>query len=165
MSANDSAGSFEEDFSQLQITEHEVSAFTCMSQDTESTTSSDDHVMQSDDHAATAQDDTKLLLNPFLQTCGVSPIVRPWKTWSNCSESTRQRYTKKFAKMVAAVLKTVTPDEESARNLWKELIASSYMGQILRVQTLNSSEQKYLEALAEAYKSASTWEHADKFCQ
>ena len=153
MSANDSAGSFEEVFSQLQITDHEESAFTCVSQDTESTTST-----QSDDQAATTQDHAKLLLNPFLQTCGVSPIVRPWQTWSNCSESTIRRYTKKSAEMLAAVLKTVTPDEESARNVWKELIASTYMGQILGVQALSFSEQKYLEALSEAYKYASTWE-------
>ena len=153
MSANNSTGSFEEVFSQLLITEHGESAFTCMSQDTESTTST-----QSDDSSATAQDNAKLLLNPFLQTCGVSPIVRPWQTWNNCSDRTRQRYTKKSAEMVAAVFKTVTPDEESACNLWKELITSSHMGPMLGMQTLSFSEQKYLEALAEAYKSASTWE-------
>ena len=91
MSANGSAGLFEEVFSLLQITDHEESAFTCVSQDTESTAST------SHDHAATTQDHAKLLLNPFLQTCGVSPIVRPWQTWSNCSESTRRWCTKKSA--------------------------------------------------------------------
>jgi hypothetical protein len=153
LSADDSTGSFEEVFSQLQITEHEQSAFTCVSQDTESTAST-----QSDDPAAIAQDPSRLLLNPFLLSCGVSSIAKPWHTWSDSSESTRQRYTKKSAEMVAAVLKTITPDKESACNLWKELITSSDMPQMLGMQTLSFSEQKYLEALAEAYKSASTWE-------
>ena len=38
------------------------------------------------------------------------------------------------------------------------LTTSSYIGQMLGVQTLSFSEKKHLEALAEAYKSASTWE-------
>ena len=60
--------------------------------------------------------------------------------------------------MVFALLKTVTPDEESACSVWKQLTSSSHMQDMFGLQPLSFPEQKYLEALAEAYSNASSWE-------
>ena len=60
--------------------------------------------------------------------------------------------------MVAAVLKTVTPDVTSAGHLWKSLTTTPDMNKTLGVQELHPSEKQYLEVLAEAYKNAKSWE-------
>ncbi len=149
-SSSESTDSVEEKFRQLEVTEHEDSIF--MSPDTESTAST-----QSDDATAT-QENSRQRLNSFLISSGISPIATSWQTWGSSSDSTRRRYTKKSAEVVSAVLKTVTPDDASAGNLWRQLITCPDMSQLLGTETLSPSEQTYLESLAKSYQNALSWE-------
>lgn len=97
-------------------------------------------------------------LNTFLASCGIAPVVRSWQKWDGCSDSTKQRYTKKSAEMVSAVLKTVSPDETTAAKIWDNLVSSQYVPELLGIDSLSTSEKRYLETLGEAYASATGWE-------
>jgi len=96
------------------------------------------------------------LLNKFLVASDIAPVGKPWFDWSASSESTRQRYTKRAAEIVSAVLKVVSPDD--AKTLWQALVNSTAMNAVLDVDELPQSEQSYLNALAEAYKNAVSWD-------
>ena len=135
--------SVEEAFSHLQIADE-----TFLSPDTESTASTN-----SDDPKA-GENEARQNLNEFLISCNIAPVVRQWLTWSDSSQTTRQRYTKKSAEIVAAVLKILTPDITTAGHLWESLITTPDMSKILGIQASHPSEKHYLEALAEAYKNA-----------
>lgn len=69
---------------------------------------------------------------------------------------TRQRYTKRSAEIIAAVLQTVSYD--NAGHLWQALISSSTISKILGTDGLTNADHRYLEALAEAYNNASSWD-------
>lgn len=150
-SSQESTDSLEEMFSQLDITAQDDITF--LSPDTESTAST-----QSDDPSAPQGSNNRHHLNTFLSACGISPVTKSWQTWSNSSDRTQQRYTKKSAEMVSAVLKTVAPDDSSAGSLWKNLVTCPDMSQLLGTETLSPTEQSYLKSLAEAYNNALSWE-------
>lgn len=76
--------------------------------------------------------------------------------WSNSTESTKLRQTNRATEIVSAILKTVSP--ENAGILWQNLTSSSAMNEALGVDKLSPSEQSYLQALAEAYHNASSWD-------
>ena len=120
------------------------------SPDTASTTST-----QSDEPvSATSLSHEKL--NEFLFACNIAPIDRKWLKWNEVSESTKQRYTKKSTEIVSAVLKTISDD--NAGYLWRKLIASSSINKTLGIDELPHSERVYLEALAESYNNATSWD-------
>ncbi|CAH3167449.1 unnamed protein product [Pocillopora meandrina] len=77
-------------------------------------------------------------------------------SWSDSSERTRQRQTRRATEIVANVLKSVTPD--NAGELWRLLASSTAMNKALGVSELSHSEHLYLEALAEAYQNATSWD-------
>ena len=54
------------------------------------------------------------------------------------------------------MLKSVTPD--NAGELWRRLASSTAMNKALGVSELSHSEHLYLEALAEAYQNATSWD-------
>lgn len=127
---------FAESFSRLQVGDD-----TFLSPDTESTSST-----HSDDSSTT---NPRRKLNDFLVACKIEPLEKPWLNWQDSSGATRQRYTKKATEIVTAVLKTISPD--SAGNLWHSLISSSAVNKALDLDELPQSENRYIEALAEAY--------------
>lgn len=55
-------------------------------------------------------------LSEFLAACKLEPLGKPWLSWSDSSERTRQRQTRRATEIVATVLKSVTPD--NAGELW-----------------------------------------------
>lgn len=88
--------------------------------------------------------------------CNIEPLGKSWLNWHESSEITRQRYTKKVTEIVTAVIKTVSP--LNAGDLWQSLISSSAMNQALDIDELPQSERLYVEALAEAYNNAFSWD-------
>ena len=75
-------------------------------------------------------------------------------SWSDSTERTKLRQTKRTTEIVSAVLKTVSP--ENAGKLWQNLTSSSGMNEALGVDKLSPSEESYLQALVEAYHNASS---------
>ena len=136
---------FSESFGQLAICEADE---TFLSPDTASTAST------SDESAPVTEPRGKL--NEFLISCKLEPLGKPWVNWIEASEKTRLRQTKKASEVVSAVLKTVSPD--SAGSLWQRLASSTAMNKALGVEELPHSDQVYLEALAEAYDNAASWD-------
>ena len=100
----------------------------------------------------------KSKLNDFLSSCEVTPLGnRARQEWSSASESTKKRYLDHAADAVAALLKVLLNDD--AAQLWKTLQASNLVNERLgRISSTLPSERPYLEALAEAYKIASSWD-------
>ena len=143
-SSERSEDEFAESFSRLQVGDD-----TFLSPDTESTAST-----QSED--SSAKNNPRRKLNDFLVACKIEPLEKPWLNWQDSSGATRQRYTKKATEIVTAVLKTISPD--SAGDLWLSLISSSAVNKGLDLDELPQSEKLYLEALAEAYNNAVSWD-------
>ena len=85
-----------------------------------------------------------------------TPLQKRWFDWNEISESTKQRYTNRCAEIVAAVLKTVSPD--NAGDLWQALTSSNATSKLLGIDELSKADQRYLEVLAEAYKNAVSWD-------
>jgi len=133
------------------FTELEIADETVISLDTLSTAST-----YSDDPPST-NNDPRSKLNDFLVACDIAPIEREWLDWDEASETTRQRYTKRSADIVSAVLNTVS--RNNASDLWKALISSTTMNAFLSTDGIPQSEKAYLEALAEAYNNATSWEN------
>ena len=77
--------------------------------------------------------------------------------WNKCTDRTKKRYTQHTADILVAVLKVVSP--ENAGYLWSTLQASKAVNDELGVDgILHPSQLMYLEAIAETYKSASSWD-------
>lgn len=98
----------------------------------------------------------KQKLNDYLVSCDIPPIKKQWLSWQECSESTRRRYTKRCGDILGVVLKTVSP--ENAGKLWQFLASGSIVYEILEVEHLSLSDKQKLEAFAEAYSNANSWD-------
>ena len=95
--------------------------------------------------------------NIFLNQCQIQPLGRPWLDWGELSVRTRQRYVQRNGEIVAAVLNVISPN--NAPDLWKTLQSSSALNQQLGLHHASlPSETAYLEALAEAYSNATSWD-------
>ena len=82
-------------------------------------------------------------------------LQRKWLDFPCCSEATKQRYTKRSSDIVAAVLKTISP--ENAGHIWRELTSTAIMNKLLGTEAIAQSDQRYLEALGEAYYDWCSW--------
>ena len=97
------------------------------------------------------------LLNAFLEEGGVKTINQPQMEWNECTDRTKRRYAQHTADILVAVLKVVSP--ENAGYLWSALQASKAVNDELGVEgILHPSQRMYLEAIAETYKNASSWD-------
>lgn len=97
-------------------------------------------------------------LNTFLEDCGLRPIERPWLEWDQASERTRERYVDRSAEIISSVLNVIYPG--ATISLWKELQKSPKMLDLLgpTAADLTENSNSYLEALAESYKHATSWD-------
>ena len=90
---------------------------------------------------------------------GVSKQLTSRK-WSGTSALTGQRegrYAQHTGDILVGVLKVVSP--ENAGYLWSALQASKAVNDELGVEgILHPSQRMYLEAIAETYKNASSWD-------
>ena len=135
----------------------QLQGLTLASQDTTYMTSSETASTASSVGKAEEAEEQKAKLNDFLLFCKVKPLGNnSWLEWSSASESTR-RYLEHTADAVAVLLKVIsTPN---ASHLWDALQKSKSVNEKLNINSLSlPSEKKYLEALAEAYMIASSWD-------
>ena len=103
-------------------------------------------------------EDQKLKLNDFLMSCNVKPVGnKSWLEWLNASESTKRRHLDQAANAIVALLKVLS--KENASHLWEGLQTSKLVNEKLNmVSSSLPSEKAYLEALAESYKIAGSWD-------
>lgn len=103
-------------------------------------------------------DEQKSKLNDFLMFCKVKPQGNTsWLEWASASESTKRYYLDHAADAVAAVLKVLSA--ENASHIWEALQSSKVVNERLNIDSSSlPSERAYLEALAESYKIASSWD-------
>lgn len=93
-------------------------------------------------------------LNKFLESCNVEKLTRPRKRWEEAGARTRKNHVKKAKDVIVAALDVIMPGD--AAYLWDALQSS-----ILVDKELGSGvgdDHKYLEALSETYKNASSWD-------
>lgn len=136
-----------ETFGQLKITDE---TFLSPDLDTASTAST-----YSDNGAPVTTNELREKLSEFLLACKLEPLRKPWLSWSDLSEKTRQRQTRRAGEIVSAVLKTVS--SENAGSLWQSLTSSSSVSEALAVEQLGHSGKLYLKALAETYLNATSY--------
>lgn len=97
------------------------------------------------------------LLNTFLEACDVKTINSPQLEWNECVDRTKRRYVHHTRDILVAVLKVVSP--ENAGYLWTALQGSRAVNDELGVEgILHPAQRVYLEAIAETYKNASSWD-------
>ncbi|KAK3748950.1 hypothetical protein QZH41_010037, partial [Actinostola sp. cb2023] len=96
-------------------------------------------------------------LNGFLQECSIQPLGRPWLDWNEVSDRTRRRYLQKTTEIMTSTLKVLSPI--NATHLWVELQKHDGMNMALGLgKSPSPAERAYLEALAEAYANATSWD-------
>lgn len=83
-------------------------------------------------------------------------LQRKWLDVPCCSEATKHRYPKRSSDIVAAVVKTISP--ENAGHIWREMTSTSIMNKLLGTEVISLADQRYLEALAEVYYNADSWD-------
>ena len=83
-------------------------------------------------------------------------LQKKWLNFPSCSEATKRRYTKRSSDIVAAVLKTISP--ENAGYIWQAMTSSASMNKLLDIEDISQTDHRYLEALAEAYCNANSWD-------
>ena len=130
---------------QLRIEEDET--FVPSNNENESTSSS----------AEDGKHNQKLIkLNEFLEECGVERLTqKPWVDWATASDKTRNRYVERASEVVATVLSVTYPD--NVEELWRALKTSSVMSRLLGSEP-SAKSNSYIQAMAEAYKNASSWD-------
>ena len=149
---SDSNGSISDDIAEmlqdLTLASHDTSYLP--SSETASTASSVGRTDETDDQISK--------LNEFLVSCKLKPLgTKSWLEWSSASESTQRRYLDYAGDAVAALLKVLSG--VNASHLWKALQASKVVNEKLDIDSRSlPSERAYLEALAESYKIASSWD-------
>lgn len=83
-------------------------------------------------------------------------LQKKWLNFPSCSEATKRRYIKRSSDIVAAVLKTISP--ENAGYIWQAMTSSASMNKLLDIEDISQTDHRYLEALAEAYCNANSWD-------
>ncbi|CAB4026632.1 Hypothetical predicted protein, partial [Paramuricea clavata] len=94
-------------------------------------------------------------LNEYLEACNIHPLKRPMSDWDQISERTQERYIQKTCEIVSSVLNDIS--STNAPHLWKGLQTSGRMNKAFGLSH-QPAEKAYLEALAEVYKTADSWD-------
>ena len=112
----------------------------------------------SSDEAPTAADISRGKLNTYLVSQNIAPLPRQsWMPWDLASTRTKVRYTNRTAEIVSSVLSTLSPND--AGSLWKALVSSRAVEKVLDLDELSPTQTKHLQALAEAYNQAQSWQN------
>ena len=97
------------------------------------------------------------LLNEFLSECDVKRVDNPQFEWLKSADKTKRRYIQHTRDILVAVLKVVSP--ENAGYLWSALQARRAVNDELGAEGIMLlSHRLYLEAIAETYKNAGSWD-------
>ena len=95
----------------------------------------------------------RMKLNEFLSSCNATKIGPCKKRWEEASLRTKRNRVTKAKDSVVAALNVIAPGDSGF--LWTALKTSNSVEKALNISPHNS---KYLEALAEAYANASSWD-------
>ena len=95
-------------------------------------------------------------LNQFLTVCGKkdSTIGQPKKPWQNLSMRSKNYHVSKATSAIVASLEVIAPSDPG--HLWEAVQASNSVDKALGI--VQPTEKKYLEALAETYQNATSWD-------
>ena len=93
-------------------------------------------------------------LNKFLESCNIEKLPPPRKRLEDAGARTRGNHMKKAKDTIVAALDVITPGD--AALLWDALQSSMLVDKELG--SGECADRKYLEALAETYKNASSWD-------
>ena len=97
------------------------------------------------------------LLNEFLSECDVKRVDNPQFEWLKSADRTKRRYIQHTRDILVAVLKVVSP--KNAGYLWSALQATRAVNDELGAEGIMLPSQRlYLEAIAETYKNAGSWD-------
>lgn len=95
-------------------------------------------------------------LNEFLSVSGKGTVSQPKKSWEQLSTRTKNVRVSQAKDAVVASLEVIAP--ENPASLWEALKSSKRVEAALGTTPLTLADQKYLEALAEAYQNANSWD-------
>ena len=98
----------------------------------------------------------RLKLNEFLSISGKGTINQPKKNWDQLSVCTKNVRILKAKDAVVASLEVISPGNPAL--LWQALKSSQSVEAALCITPQTSPDQKYLEALAEAYHNSNSWD-------
>ena len=131
--------------------------------------SSDDspYVTEATDSSSSANDSSSkstidkqalrhLKLNEFLSVSGHTTVNQPKKSWEDLSIRTKGVRISKAKDAVVASLEVISPGNPAA--LWEALKRSQSVEKTLCTANQTPMDQKYLEALAETYQNANSWD-------
>lgn len=102
-----------------------------------------------------SRDAKRHLLNDFLESCHVRKVRSAKKRWTVASEKTKESRTKTASDVIIEVLEIISPDD--AALLWEAVQDSSLIEEKLGIAE-NPADKKYLEALAETFRHATSWD-------
>lgn len=95
--------------------------------------------------------------NEFLSECDVKRVDNPQFELLNSADRTKRRYIQHTRDILVVVLKVVSP--ENAGYLWSALQATTAVNDELGAEGIMLPSQRlYLEAIAETYKNAGSWD-------
>jgi len=97
-------------------------------------------------------------LNQFLHICGKEQCGsgQPQKSWENMDVQRKNVYVRRAATAIAAALEVITPGD--AGHLWEAVQSSRSVEKALGLPEKQSADRKYLQALAETYQHATSWD-------
>lgn len=98
----------------------------------------------------------RMKLNEFLSCCDATKIGPYKKKWENASVRTKNSHVSKARDLVVTGLNVIAPGD--AGYLWEALKYSNSVEKALGTEEESPSDKVYLEALAESFQNASTWE-------
>lgn len=98
----------------------------------------------------------RLKLNEFLSVCGRETVNQPKKSWEQLSTRTKNVRVSKAKDAVVASLEVISPGNPAA--LWEAMKSSQSVEKALGTENQSPLDKKYLEALAETYQNASSWD-------
>ena len=98
----------------------------------------------------------RLKLNEFLSVSSRPTVNRPKKSWQQLSARTKNVRISKAKDAVVASLEVISPGNPAS--LWDALKRTQAVEKALCTTTSASVDQKYLQALAEIYRNANSWD-------
>ena len=98
----------------------------------------------------------RLKLNEFLSVCGRETVNQPKKSWEQLSTRTKNVRVSKAKDAVVASLEVISPGNPAA--LWEAMKSLQSVEKALGTENQSPLDKKYLEALAETYQNASSWD-------
>ena len=112
----------------------------------------------SDGHQAMADKTSvqRSKMNEFLSSCNAGSVGPYKKRWEEASMRTKQSHVSKAKDAVVAALNVIAPGD--AGHLWEALKASNSVEKSLQISEECPADKRYLEALAETYQNASSWD-------